>query len=394
LKGSKLSFLIHNNFEKVISAIRISSIVGASLFLENTDVLSAVLFFTACKQSCLTNHVLMKADRVLFFLLIVFAPFLQAWVFAGDEENSALVTADISLSAYEQLRIAALSSDDESFQKAVDHARAEGVSEACIVQCSAVFCLGTKNLDALFEMIEPMEIERASMVFGPGELFVSDREFGAFILSLKAMQSFNEDNRKGFEMYAMQSYLEDPRWVERMGITRRILDLRETEVRVERMKTYKVSFDTLMLDLEGQKVRLGDLMQNRRALLINFWASWSPACLEMMPRLKELAQELDQQGVAVIALNAEPQDESTQQKIIEVRAETAQTIPWLIEMADQKLGLNLMVSEIPRWVVVGPTGRVIFNGVPDAPGLKAVWAKMGINVEPTIAVDGIDKTTE
>jgi len=53
-------------------------------------------------------------------------------------------------------------------------------------------------------------------------------------------------------------------------------------------------------DLEG-KPRQQDEWQDR-VLVVNFWATWCPPCIEEMPRFIELQQQLGSKGVTVVAI--------------------------------------------------------------------------------------------
>src|SRR6185295_7473850 len=46
--------------------------------------------------------------------------------------------------------------------------------------------------------------------------------------------------------------------------------------------------------LTAKKVTLGELMkESKRSLLVNFWATWCPPCLEELPSLEILNRELN-----------------------------------------------------------------------------------------------------
>lgn len=64
--------------------------------------------------------------------------------------------------------------------------------------------------------------------------------------------------------------------------------------------------DFTMMSLDGEPVRLSELRD--RPVLLNFWASWCPPCVEELPLLDRVAAELDG-GLWVVLLNVgEPHD--------------------------------------------------------------------------------------
>jgi peroxiredoxin len=61
--------------------------------------------------------------------------------------------------------------------------------------------------------------------------------------------------------------------------------------------------DFTLPDLEGE---LHDLSEFRgRVVVLNFWATWCPPCIDEMPSLQRLHQALSERGVAVIAVSVD-----------------------------------------------------------------------------------------
>lgn len=55
-------------------------------------------------------------------------------------------------------------------------------------------------------------------------------------------------------------------------------------------------------DIKGEQHSLNDY--RGRVLLVNFWASWCPPCIQEIPSLKRLRQKLEDQPFEVLAINA------------------------------------------------------------------------------------------
>ena len=58
--------------------------------------------------------------------------------------------------------------------------------------------------------------------------------------------------------------------------------------------------DFTLKDINGKDVKLADLKGN--VLVFDFWATWCPPCVAAMPGLNELAEEMKDQGVKVVAI--------------------------------------------------------------------------------------------
>ncbi len=56
-------------------------------------------------------------------------------------------------------------------------------------------------------------------------------------------------------------------------------------------------------DLEGQMHGLDDL--RGRVVVLNFWATWCPPCVDEMPSLQKLHQALDAKGLSVVAVSVD-----------------------------------------------------------------------------------------
>ena len=102
--------------------------------------------------------------------------------------------------------------------------------------------------------------------------------------------------------------------------------------------------------LQGDPVALADL--KGQVVVLDFWASWCPPCVESLPHLGQLyAQEDD--GVKVLAINLMEDKERVQSFI----AERGLQIPVLLDTKGQTAS-KYNVSSIPQTVLIGPDGVV------------------------------------
>lgn len=112
-------------------------------------------------------------------------------------------------------------------------------------------------------------------------------------------------------------------------------------------------------DLDGRAHALADW--RGRLVLVNFWASWCPPCIEEMPLLDRTAQQLAGKGLVVVGIAADTPDAT--------RAFLAQHpvgYPVLIDdpeaparTRDASLAYGNTRNVLPYSVLVGRDGRIL-----------------------------------
>lgn len=93
-----------------------------------------------------------------------------------------------------------------------------------------------------------------------------------------------------------------------------------------------------------------------RPLLVNFWATWCPPCVEEMPDLQKVRDEYRGRGVEVVGLGIDRAD-----KITAFRSKYQLTLPLLVAGAggselNRELGNSAGV--LPFTVLLGADGRI------------------------------------
>ncbi len=188
-----------------------------------------------------------------------------------------------------------------------------------------------------------------------GLLLMDEREFVALGLCIKAKKALDEGDDASFEIYAKQAFWEDPR----------IADLLEKWITQHRQAQLRVPLDVELLDLDGTKITLQKLMEGRKAVILDFWASWCGPCIGTFPELPAHAAAVDKKGVVWVGLNTE-----SNIKIANKFAKQHNiTSPWLAEPSNRPYSKLLKVDSIPRTVMITPDGKIVFNGHPQDPSL-------------------------
>jgi thiol-disulfide isomerase/thioredoxin len=106
-----------------------------------------------------------------------------------------------------------------------------------------------------------------------------------------------------------------------------------------------------MTTLDGQQVALRDF--RGRWVVLNFWATWCAPCVEEMPALQALADEMAAQAV-VLGINLR-EDSNT---IRAFAAEHRVRFPLLLNPDDATV-LAYTVVGLPQTVLIDPSGVVM-----------------------------------
>ena len=110
--------------------------------------------------------------------------------------------------------------------------------------------------------------------------------------------------------------------------------------------------DIALPDLEGKTVRLSDF--RGEVVLLNFWATWCPPCIEEMPSLQKLQEALGEKGLNVLAISV---DESLQD-VEEFREELQLSLPILHDRG-AKVAHTFATFKFPETYVVGRDGKLV-----------------------------------
>lgn len=143
-----------------------------------------------------------------------------------------------------------------------------------------------------------------------------------------------------------------------------------------KFKTMELPLDLEIETALGKKTTFANLLKGKKALLVDFWASWCGPCMSLMEELENKGKKLSPQGVSVAGLNTE----FSKEKALKVKNDKKMTIPWLVLSEDLPYQTLLNVNSIPRMVLISPKGKVLFSGHPNDPGLNKALAKIGVKL--------------
>ena len=109
-------------------------------------------------------------------------------------------------------------------------------------------------------------------------------------------------------------------------------------------------------DMDGKVYRLADL--RGRVVIVNFWATWCPPCREEMPSMQRVWEQVEGEGILILAINV-GEDEDT---IFQFTANYPVEFPLLLDR-DSSVTEAWPVIGLPTSFVIDPQGRLAFRAI-------------------------------
>ena len=244
-----------------------------------------------------------------------------------------------------------------------------GMSTQEFLENQAIGVLYT-GADALVDpTYEALEEQRGNWDFASAQMLSSERAFDGVMLALKARQALAGGDRAAFERHVKNAFWAEPQLAQILG--QWINNQRQEEA----MANLRFPLDMVVKNSAGEDVELAALVEGKKGLLLDFWASWCGPCMQLMPALKEKHAKLSKQGVVVAGMNTEGVDEAAR-----VKEQRGMEMPWLVEPAERPLSQMLQIDSIPRMILVDSEGKVLFNGHPQDPALADALARVGADL--------------
>jgi thiol-disulfide isomerase/thioredoxin len=244
----------------------------------------------------------------------------------------------------------------EAFVAAVADAEKRGASVGLIVK--AHLLSGLREYDASLLRIAFARAEKAALV--------PRREVAWLMVIARAHLAGEAHQFDEAERLFKEAFWMEPQKADTVGraasYTRRM----------QRMAAVTLDLDRPFRASAGGTTTLRELMKGKKALLLDFWASWCKPCLEGLPALKVRQQKLGPLEIAVAGINTDKDAAKAER----VRRESAISFPWLLDAAEQALGDLLSINSIPRAVVISPEGKILYNGDPANDMLDSLLAKL------------------
>ncbi len=304
--------------------------------------------------------------RIFILSLLLSA---SSFLLAEDESTVEKAHQALSTAAIDQ---------EADFAGAYAAAVAAGVGESDLLEGKILHLLGRGELEDVLTLVPAIEAHAEDFSVGARGFFTDRMQVYGLIENLKALIARQNRDWEAFEMHVKEGFWKAPNLSQAFGMGNLITDARETQAQKAAMTELRVPMDLAIAKVDGSTTTLAEMANGQKAVLLDFWASWCGPCIALMPELKHKAEMLPSQGVRVAAVNTDDNDQLENAR--RVQQEHAMDMPWLLEPESRPYSRALMVSTIPRMILVSPDGGVLFNGHPMDPELVTILASIGVTL--------------
>lgn len=114
--------------------------------------------------------------------------------------------------------------------------------------------------------------------------------------------------------------------------------------------------DFALQDVDGKTWRLSEL--RGQPVIVNFWATWCPPCREEMPSMQRAWEQLQVEGVMMLAVNVGESADT----VFQFTANYPVDFPLLLDLDSAVLG-QWPVRGLPATFVVDAQGRIAYRAI-------------------------------
>ncbi len=248
----------------------------------------------------------------------------------------------------------------EALNKAATAARALGVSEQAILEARFLFHVDRAEDAEIAALLPEFLAMKDKFKLADSEVFGSVDDWLAVTEYVQALASLEKGDKAAFKQHITEAFWLSPK--QGAAFAPHIDRIRL----MDSMKAVKVDFTKTYTDtLSGKDVTLGEIIGERKAILLHFWSPWSRECEATLTDFFITAEHLLGKNVAVASVLPE-----TSEKVIAdakaMLAATGKKLPgvWIVDTEKNPISAKLKVQSVPAVVLISAEGRILFNGHP------------------------------
>lgn len=121
--------------------------------------------------------------------------------------------------------------------------------------------------------------------------------------------------------------------------------------------------DFTLANLKGKDVTLSEVLREGPVLL-DFWATWCKPCIRAFPGLQDLHEKYGDRGLRVVTVSVD--SPKSQARVAPLVNSKHYTFEVLLD-TEGRVARRYNVMALPRTLLIGPTGEVVYATVGNRP---------------------------
>ena len=248
----------------------------------------------------------------------------------------------------------------QALDSVIAEAKSCGIKEQAILEARFLYHVDRNEDEAIAAMLPDFIKQRALFKLEDSAIFSVKEDWLAVNEYVQAIAALKKGDKDAFKTHITEAFWLSPRQASAFAPQIERMRLEDS------MRSVKIDFDSKFITLrEGDAVSLSSLMQNKKAMIIQFWSPNSSECEASMPDYALTAQNLTGKGISMVSIIPD----GIQQIITDARAMIQKLGleppgAWLIDQKENSLMRELRVQTMPVFVLISNEGKILFNGEP------------------------------
>lgn len=235
----------------------------------------------------------------------------------------------------------------QAFEKALEKGIELGLKPEGAIVSRLTYGIGNEEIAYLSELLPDLRKEAVALDL--------DATGMAFLNLGEALVAADSQDWKSAAYHFKEAFWLAPEYASQIASF--VGDVKQQEL----LSSITLDMSLPVQDANGKSTTLAELVDGKKAILLDFWASWCGPCIYNMPGLRSKSEKWSPMGIVVAGMNTEgdPEIARTTQK-----DQNMQDVIWLVETESGNYSDLLHVTSIPTLVLLSAEGKVLKVGHP------------------------------
>jgi hypothetical protein len=264
------------------------------------------------------------------------------------------------------------SSELEKFKELVKTANLAGIPRQQILEARLLWGLKNEQDGYIIEMLSEIEVLAENFDLTDAAVMVSKdqiRSLACYARALKMKLDGKMEDFKASVLEALWLYPENGKL---------LLPLIERNRRLMDMDKISLDLYSPILTTSGVKTNFNEILAGQKALLLFFWSTEVDLSTKWLIDLNAIEEHYKKSGIVLAGVNVNgPAKLATAEKL---RNDNDVQCSWLQETPDLFWRKLLQIHTVPRWVLISPEGKVLFNGMMNEPRFASLLNQLNLGV--------------